>query len=114
MKLINILYAQLDASQRSYFNLAHQIGPYAYPYEEAERLAFDVSGMMPVPNIGSRGFGPFPEQREIEAEIRDVWGEDSIPMHYFREIFRVAHPLPSHDDKNQPVPSTETDRAISL
>ncbi len=114
MELITRLYHQLDASQRSYFNLAHQIGPYAYPYEEAERLVFDVSGMMPVPNIGSRGFGPFPERCEIEAEIRDVWGEDSIPMHYFREIFRGAPPFPSHDDQNQLVPSTETDRTISL
>lgn len=116
MTLIRILYEQLSQEQRSYFNLKHQIGPYAYPYESPIRSKLHKGGSLSVSNSFFHGPAPFPDRRAIGEEIRDIWGTESIPMEYFREIFRAPNtqhgiiPLvyPKPADQNPLIMTPET------
>ena len=84
--IITTLYDGLTKDQRSYFDIHKQIGPFAAPTDQA----------MEWPNLS-----------EIEREISDVWGSNSLPMAYFQAIF-VPPNVPNKNYERTTVPHSAT------
>lgn len=94
MEIIELLYQELTQEQKSYFNALRRIGPYAFPQslgrvKSDDEEALDLRDFFVEDNLY-----PFPDRVEIEKEIKEIWGLDSVPIKYFYEIFDPPEQIP--------------------